>query len=88
MGTASLVTELRRRSITIPANLGTKIDTIAENRHVTANRVIIDLIQDGIAAYEKRRACFLELTERFQKATDSAETERLREELLRMTFGD
>ena len=83
-----MVTDFRRRSITIPANLGAKIDIIADNRHVTANRVILDLIQDGITAYKDRRVCFLELTDRFQKSTDPAETERLREELLRMTFGD
>ena len=82
------ITEPTRRSLTIPAPLAARIDTIAEQRHVSANRVILDLIEDGIAAYDGRRAAFLELTERFQKSTDPVETERLREELIRMTFGD
>ena len=82
------ITEPTRRSVTIPAQLAARIETIADNRHVTANRVILDLIEDGIAAYDRRRATFLELTEQFQKSTDPAETERLREELMRMTFGD
>jgi hypothetical protein len=82
------ITEPTRRSVTIPAELAARIEAIADNRHVTANRVILDLIEDGIASYDRRRAAFLELTERFQKSTDPVETERLREELIRMTFGD
>ncbi len=85
---ALVVTEPTRRSITIPSDLAAKIETIAETRHVTANRAILDLIEDGIAAYERRRAAFLELTNKFQKSTDPDETERLREELLQMTFGN
>ncbi len=83
-----VVTEPTRRSITIPSDLAAKIERIAENRHVTANRAILDLIEDGIAAYERRRVAFLELTNKFQKSTDPDETERLREELLQMTFGN
>ena len=82
------LTEATRRSITLPAPLAARIESIADHRHVTANRVILDLIEEGIAAYDRRRAAFLELTERFQKSTDPAETERLREELIRITFGD
>jgi hypothetical protein len=77
-----------RRSLTIPAPLAARIDTIADQRHVSANRVILNLIEDGIAVYDRRRAAILELTEQFQKSTDPVETERLREELMRMTFGD
>ena len=88
MGLALPITNPKRRSVTIPAQLAARIEKIAYNRHVTTNRVILDLIEDGIAAYDQRRAAFLELTERFQKSTDPVETERLREELIRMTFGD
>ncbi|MBZ5634534.1 MAG: hypothetical protein LAO55_15530 [Acidobacteriia bacterium] len=76
-----------RRSITVPAEMAEKIDAIAENRHVSCNRAIVDLLSDAITAYEQRRTAFLELADRFQKSTDPAETVRLREELARMTFG-
>jgi hypothetical protein len=79
--------EVIRRSISLPATVAEKIDTIAANRHVTSNRTIVDLLTDAIAAYEQRRTAFLELADRFQRSTDPAETERLREELARMTFG-
>ena len=71
----------------MPAEMAEKIDAIAENRHVSANRAIVDLLGDAITAYEHRRAAFLELADRFQKSTDPSETARLREELARMTFG-
>jgi hypothetical protein len=64
-----------------------EIDAIAASRHVSGNRAIVDLLTDAITAYEERRTAFLELADRFQKSTDPSETERLREELARMTFG-
>jgi hypothetical protein len=76
-----------RRSITVPTEIAQKVDAIAANRRVSGNRAIVDLLADAIAAYEQRRAAFLELADRFQQSTDPAETARLREELARMTFG-
>ncbi len=64
-----------------------KIDAIATTRHVSVNRAIVDLLSEAITAYEQRRRAFFELADRFQKSKDPIETERLREELARMTFG-
>lgn len=72
----------------MPSKIVEKIDAIAAARHVTANRAIVDLLQDGIAAYDKRRKSFFELADRFQRSKDPAETARLREELAKMTFGE
>jgi metal-responsive CopG/Arc/MetJ family transcriptional regulator len=76
-----------RRSISVPSEMAEKVDAIAEARHVSASRAIVDLLADGIEAHEQRRKAFLELADRFQKSKDPAETKRLREELPRMTFG-
>jgi metal-responsive CopG/Arc/MetJ family transcriptional regulator len=76
-----------RRSVSLPVELAEKIDAIAASRHVSGNRVIVDLLADAILAYEQRRTAFLELADRFQKSKKPAETERLREALARMTFG-
>jgi metal-responsive CopG/Arc/MetJ family transcriptional regulator len=86
MGTITETAAIRR-SITMPAEMAEKVDAIAVSRHVSGNRAIVDLLGDAIAAYEQRRAAFLELADRFQKSTDPAETAHLREELARMTFG-
>jgi hypothetical protein len=65
-----------------------RIDAIALSRRVSANRAIVDLLDDAITAYDQRRRAFLELADRFQKSTDPAESDRLREELARITFGN
>jgi metal-responsive CopG/Arc/MetJ family transcriptional regulator len=87
MSTTLVGTEAIRRSISLPAEMAEKLDSIAAARHVSANRAIVDLLSDAITAYEQRRTIFLDLADRFQKSTDPAETERLRDELANMTFG-
>jgi hypothetical protein len=87
MSTTLAGAEIIRRSVSLPSEIAEKIDAIAANRRVSVNRAIIDLLADAIMAYEQRRTAFLELADRFQKSADPAETERLREELARMTFG-
>ena len=79
--------EVVRRSISLPGEIAVKVDKIAGERRVSVNRTLVDLLRDAIEAYEQRRIAFLELADRFQKATDPIESERLREELARMTFG-
>jgi hypothetical protein len=88
MATAPFETQAIRRSISLPAGMAEKIDAIAAARHVSSNRAIVDLLSDGITAYEQRRTAFFELADRFQKSTDETETERLREELAQMIFGN
>jgi hypothetical protein len=75
------------QNISLPAGMAEKIEAIAVSRYVSANRAIVDLLGDAIVAYERRRTAFLELADRFQKSTEPAEIERLREELEQMTFG-
>lgn len=87
METTFIGTESIRRSISLPAAMAEKLDSIANARHVSANRAIIDLLAEAITAYEQRRKTFLELADRFQKSTDPTETERLRDELANITFG-
>jgi hypothetical protein len=87
MATSLTSEDVIRRSISIPAEMAEKIDAIAESRHVSANRAIVDLLADGIEAHEQRRKAFFELADRFQKSKDPAETKRLRDQLARMTFG-
>jgi len=87
MSVTSVESEIIRRSISLPAEIAEKIDTIAVSRHVSGNRAIVDLLSDAIAAYEQRRDAFFALADRFRKSKDPAESERLRQELARMTFG-
>jgi hypothetical protein len=88
MASTTAATDAIRRSVSLPAELAEKIDAIAASRRVSANRAIVDLLADAVLAYERRRTAFLDLADRFQKSKNPAETERLREELARMTFGN
>ncbi|MGO4883430.1 MAG: ribbon-helix-helix protein, CopG family [Bryobacteraceae bacterium] len=88
MGTTALETPAIRRSVSLPADMAERIDAIAAERHVSRNHAIVDLLGDAITAYEQRRVAFFELANRFQKSKDHSETERLREELARMVFGN
>ena len=85
---AVTLSDVQTIDIPVPADLATKIDSIAVARHVSRDRALADLLRDAIAAYEDRRAAFLELAERFQQSTDPGETDQLRGELAKMTFGD
>jgi metal-responsive CopG/Arc/MetJ family transcriptional regulator len=75
-----------RRSVSLPGELAEEVNRIADSRRVSPNQALVDLISDGVAAYRRRRTEFLAIAERFQKSVDPAESERLREELARMTL--
>jgi hypothetical protein len=85
---AATLSEVPTVDVAVPVDLVTKIDSIAIARHVSLERALADLLSDGIAAYEDRRAAFLEIADKFQQSTDPAETDRLRDELVHLTFGD
>ena len=85
---AVTISRVETVDIPVPADLAEKIDAIAVARHVSRDRAMADLLQEAIAAYEERRKSFLELAGRFQNSTDPAESEQLRGELAKMTFGD
>ena len=52
------------------------------------NRVLVELIESGLAAREQEKKRFLELAERLASSQDREEQSRLKEELARMTFGE
>ena len=54
---------------------------------MSANRMIVDLIENGIEAEQRKQKEFFELAERFRSATDPKEVKRLGDELGRMVFG-
>ena len=77
-----------RQSVSLPAPTVKRVRAIAKVRRTSANRVLVDLIEAGLEAREAEKARFLDLARRFKDATDPEESERLREELARLTFGE
>jgi hypothetical protein len=59
---------------------------MAKDRRLSANRVIVELIESGIEAEARKQAEFEDLAKRFKAATDPKEVKRLGNELGRMIF--
>ena len=60
---------------------------MAKRRRLSANRMLIELLEDGLEAQKEKEKAFFELAKRFRAADDPKEAERLGEELGQMVFG-
>jgi len=76
-----------RQSISLPADVAQRVQRIAKARRLSANRMLVELVEDGLAAQERKQQEFFALAERFRSATDKKEVQRLGDELGRMVFG-
>jgi len=89
MEAARRVTAKRvRRSVTLPREVARQVDAMAKARRLSDNRVLVELIEQGIEAGKQRESAFLELAERFRAAKDPEQVKRLGDELGRMVFGE
>ena|SRR5437867_7990470 len=76
-----------RQSVTLPAKVAIQIRSMAKRRRLSANRMLVELVEEGIEAKKQKEKAFFELAERFRAAEDPKEIERLGEELGQMAFG-
>jgi len=77
-----------RQSVSLPHDVVSRVRTLAKKRKVSANRVLVDLIETGLQAKASERQRFLALARRFKESSDPRESERLREELAGLIFGE
>ena len=77
-----------RKSVSVPPVVARRIRSLAKARRTSENRVLVDLIETGLAVKEDERRHYLDLLEQLRGAKVPAEQERLMEELARLTFGD
>jgi hypothetical protein len=77
-----------RRSVTLPPEIARQVDSVAKQRRLSDNRVLVELIEQGIEARQQKERAFLELAERFRAASDPEEVKRLGDELGRFVFGE
>ena len=80
-------TKTVRQSVSLPAPVAAKVRSMAKGRRLSANRMLIELIESGIEADKRKQDEFFELAERFRRATDAKEIKRLGDRLGRMVFG-
>lgn len=77
-----------RRSISLPSQVASQVDRIAKRRRLSENRVLVELIEEGIAAAEQREKEFFQLAEKFRAAADPEEIKRLGDQMGRFVFGE
>ena len=76
-----------RQSVTLPAKTALQVRTLAKSRRLSATRMLVELIENGIEAEKRKQQEFFELAERFRNTGDAEEAKRLGGELGRMVFG-
>jgi hypothetical protein len=77
-----------RQSVSLPSNVAAQLRRMARSRRLSANRMLVELLENGIEAERRKQQEFFDLAERFRKATDPEEVKRLGDQLGRMVFGN
>ena len=77
-----------RQSISLPATIASQVRAMARTRRLSANRMLVELIENGIEAEKQKQQEFFDLAERFRSASDPEEVKRLGEQMGRMVFGN
>ncbi|MBZ5600233.1 MAG: hypothetical protein LAN83_18155 [Acidobacteriia bacterium] len=77
-----------RRSVSLPAQVAKKVDGIARRRRLSENRVLVELIEEGIEAQQQKERAFFDLAERFRAAKDPEDVKRLGDDMGRFVFGE
>src|SRR5438045_3880585 len=62
-----------RQSVSLPANVAAQVRSLAKARRLSANRMLVELIVNGIDAEKRKQQEFFDLAERFRAATDPDE---------------
>ena len=77
-----------RQSVSLPSVVAVQVRNLAKARRLSANRMLVELIEHGIEAEKRKQREFFDLAERFRAATDPEEVKRLGDRMGRMVFGD
>lgn len=76
-----------RQSVTLPARVAAEVRTIAKRRRLSTSRMLVELVEEGIASRKHKEEAFFELAKRFRTTADPDEVSRLGDELGKMLFG-
>ena len=77
-----------RQSVSLPTTLAAHVRTIARKKRVSANRVLLDLIEAGLQSQQSEKERFFRLANLLTESKDPGERQRIKKELARMTFGE
>ncbi len=76
-----------RQSVTLPVKVASQVRAMAKRRKLSASRMLVELLEEGIESRKAKEKAFFELAERFRQAENPGEAARLGEELGKMVFG-
>ncbi|MGA8501581.1 MAG: hypothetical protein WB683_08550 [Candidatus Sulfotelmatobacter sp.] len=77
-----------RRSVTLPPKIAKQVEALARERDLSDNRVLVELIEQGIEARQQKEKAFFQLAERFRAADDPDQVKQLGDQLGRFVFGE
>ena len=77
-----------RRSVTLPSKLAEQVERIARKKRLSDNRVLVELLEQGLEAQKEKEKAFFALAERFRAASDPDEIKQLGDEMGRFIFGE
>jgi hypothetical protein len=77
-----------RRTVTLPARLAEQVERIARRKRLSDNRVLVELVEQGLEAQKEREKAFFALAERFRAASDPTETKELADAMGKFIFGE
>ncbi len=76
-----------RQSVSLPPRLAKQVGSMAKSRKMSKNRMLLELIENGIDVEKRKQQQFLALAQRFRNEQDPEAANRLGDELGRMVFG-
>ena len=68
---------VRARSVTLPPKIAKQVESLAKERDLSDNRVLAELIEQGIEARQQKEKAFFQLAERFRAADDPEQVKQL-----------
>ena len=77
-----------RRSVTLPTHLAAQVERIAKKRRLSDNRVLVELVEQGLEAQKEKEKAFFVLAERFRASDDPKEVKELGDKMGRFIFGE
>jgi hypothetical protein len=77
-----------RRSVTLPREIAKQVETMSKQRRLSDNRILVELIEQGIQARKEKEKAFFDLAKRFREASDPREVEQLGDQLGCFVFGE
>ena len=76
-----------RQSVTLPEKVARQVRSLAKRRKLSANRMLVELVEEGIELQKQKEKAFFQLAERFRTASDAEQIQQLGDQLGKMVFG-